>query len=84
MNVKEELLKKLVGKPPVKSIDCVLRFDCWINFDKNCHYLKEGYSSEDFDEFLKKIDVDFNTGIDCKQLICTIYFEDDSLDTLIR
>ena len=82
MNIKEELCKWLIGKSSVKGI--VVRYSPATTgiIDDIC--LEEGYSNEDYENFLSRLDFNFEPFDFVTQLIIIALFDNGWKLTLNR
>jgi hypothetical protein len=78
MNAKQELLEKLLGKPLVKCAE--LYTEDWGDDGeiKNFIRLKVNYTSDEFDEFIKSLDFDYDNGYGGQNLFGYVWFNDGS------
>lgn len=78
MNAKEELLRALKGKFPVKCASITKGDDYWDDEDKLFIDLKLNYSDEEFKTFLKNLDFDYDNGFGGQILFGTVWFKDNT------
>ncbi len=78
MNAKREIIDLL--KLRNKEIKCatILNGGSWFDDEDETILLKVGYSTEDYERFLREIDFDYNSGYGGQELFGTIWFKDGS------
>lgn len=82
INAKEEFLKVTSDKSKIKCVDIIYGdywFDPELEEDPNVKIkLKIGYSEEDYTNFLKKLDFEYNNGYGGQKLFGVIWLEDNT------
>lgn len=73
MNAKVEFLIEVKGKPCVK---CVEIYTESLYGEKEVFLLKVGYTKEEYEEFLSKLDFEYEDGYGVQVLFGTIWLED--------
>lgn len=76
MNAKQELQKELqeIGKKPV----CATIHDAWGSNRGISVTLKSGYTDQEFEEFLDKLDFEYDAGYGMQYIDGIVWFEDTS------
>ena len=74
-NAKTELLEHLENKPKVKCAKLLTGYE-WDEEYQTLYLLKCNYTNEDWENFLKSIDFNYNSGYGRQELFGTLWFED--------
>ena len=73
MNAREELIKLVSNK--IKCAQIQYGYD-WGNQEQTHFVLKVGYSDEEYEQFLKSLDFNYDNGYGGQQLFGIVWFED--------
>lgn len=82
MNAKKELLDKIESYPvqvwftkPYTIKCCEIRMEYWeLSDTSNEIMLREGYTQEEYQEFLEKLDFDYDSGYGIQHMYGTVWF----------
>lgn len=75
-NAKMEFLAHILNTTSKVKAAVISKSWDYISTDTEKVVLKVGYSSEDFENFLNKIDFEYDNGFGCQELFGTIWYED--------
>ena len=75
-NANTELLAHILNTTSNVKAAIISKSWDYISTDTEKAVLKVGYSSEDFKNFLDKIDFEYDNGYGCQELFGTIWYED--------
>jgi len=76
MNIKEELLRQLVNKAEIKCALIRKGADYYEPEEQKTVILKKGYTSEDYINFLNKLDFNYNNGYGGQELYGNVWLKD--------
>lgn len=82
MNAKQELLDKIESYPvqvwftkPYTIKCCEIRMEYWeLSDTSNEILLREGYTQEEYQEFLEKLDFEYDSGYGIQHMYGTVWF----------
>ena len=82
MNAKQELLDKIESYPvqvwftkPYTIKCCEIRMEYWeLSGTSNEILLREGYTQEEYQEFLEKLDFEYDSGYGIQHMYGTVWF----------
>jgi hypothetical protein len=75
-NAKIEFLAHILNTTSKVKAAVVSKYWDYTSIDTEKAVLKIKYSSEDFENFLNKIDFEYDNGFGCQELFGTIWYED--------
>lgn len=84
-NAKKELLEKLEAgrkyiKKPFEVKAAEIRMEFYPTDDpSNAIILREGYTQEEYDEFLEKLDFEYDSGYGLQHLLGTVWFNEPNI-----
>lgn len=84
-NAKKELLERLEGarkhiKKPFEVKAASIRTEYYQYDDTSNHILlREGYTQEEYDEFLEKLDFEYDSGYGSQHLFGTVWFNEPNI-----
>lgn len=85
MNAKKELLERIEGankwlEKPAKIKCCEIRMDYWeLSDTSNEILLREGYTQEEYEEFLNKLDFEYDSGYGLQHLYGTVWLTEPGI-----